>query len=148
MTASREGPAQGHRAWPHAEAMAEMVRTARDAFLVAEEVPAHCWALLSWQATQEDPAADTRDRIRVLVNILGDLACLVDEWCDQIDVAVTSSRAAGERPVAEPPVAVAQRVNDAAAWLDRGARALLVGAAELKYLAAELTSEPKAPADP
>lgn len=128
--------------------MTELFRTARDAFLLAEEVPAHCWSLLLWQATQEDPAADTRDRISVLVNILGDLACLVDGWCDEIDVAVTSTTATDKRPELEPPAAVVQRVTNAAEWLDRGARAFLVGAAELKYLAAELTSEQKAPADP
>jgi hypothetical protein len=128
--------------------MAELFRTARDAFLLAEEVPAHCWTLLRWQATQETPAADARNRIRVLVNILGDLACLVDAWCEQVDLAVTSGTATDERPDLEPPAAAARRVTEAAAWLERGARAFLAGAAELKFLAAELTGEKKAPADP
>lgn len=52
--------------------------------------------------------------------------------------------ATGEQP--EPPAELARRVADAAEWLDRGARAFIVGAAELKYLAAELAGDEGAPA--
>jgi hypothetical protein len=123
-----------------------MYRVARETLLTSELAPSGCWSLLQWQATQENPAADTGARITALVDLLGGLAHQVDEWCGQIDAAVDPIAAPVEPPGPEARAAVARRVVDTAEWLDRAVHALVVGAAELKYLAAELAGEKKAAA--
>ncbi|HEU4409483.1 MAG TPA: hypothetical protein VFS43_29770 [Polyangiaceae bacterium] len=147
VTAFGAGPAKGKRTRAHAEALAEMYRTARETLLTLEPVPSGCWSLLQWQAAQENPAAGTGARISALVELLGGLACHIDEWCGQIDAAVNPTPARVKPPGPEPEDTAARRIIDTAESLDRAVRALVVGAAELKYLAAELAGEQKPTAD-
>ena len=134
----------GGRTWAHTEALAEMCRIIRDALLSGEHTPFGCCAVLHWQATQENLEADARDRISALVAMIGEFSGLVDGWCEHVDAAAVPVLPKTAPPESKSPAAVARLVSEVAEWFDRSARVLIVGAAEMKYLAAELADEKEA----
>ncbi|HEU4407802.1 MAG TPA: hypothetical protein VFS43_21235 [Polyangiaceae bacterium] len=140
MTAPDE-PRTGGRTWAHTEALAEMYRIIRDALLSGDHPPFGCCAVPHWQATQESPGADARDRISALVAMIGEFSGLIDGWCEHVDAAAAPVSPKNAPPESKSPAAVARLVSDVAEWFDRSACVLIVGAAEMKYLAAELAGE-------